>query len=207
MCELFLHLAVRGVIVLFAIGDNGVGPEDCNDQGNDRDGFGHIHFVAIGVTFYLSLRTQAQVRFTYQSVTVSQAPGLPASGGTTGFGPEVARTSPVEAFRTILYALTTRMLLCLLTFDVSATCIAACTSVFCPDLFKKNMCSPIGRGIPDIAAQELSFASLAITRVGHTDGFYATDGWEPVRLARGLRSLFMADFGLHKSQVYGLPIF
>ena len=39
LCELFVHLGARGVSVLFASGDEGVGPEEC------RDGSGDVRFV------------------------------------------------------------------------------------------------------------------------------------------------------------------
>ena len=72
VCELFAKLGVRGVSILFASGDDGVGAGDC--KGKD----GKVQFIPLfpasctyDVSPILSSSTQAQVQVTHQTPMVS----------------------------------------------------------------------------------------------------------------------------------------
>ena len=92
LCELFVHLGVRGVSVLFSSGDDGVGPEEC------RDGYGGVQFVPnfpascrCSITKSITLYLFASAGYT--SLTNSHGfagPFVTSVGGTTGFMPEIA---------------------------------------------------------------------------------------------------------------------
>ena len=83
LCNLFLELAARGVSVLFASGNDGVGTGDCKA----KDGSGKVQFspafpasCTYCMTFYLlSSSTQMQAQVAHHIATVLQVPGSPAS--------------------------------------------------------------------------------------------------------------------------------
>lgn len=80
LCNLFTHLGVRGVSVLFVSGDNGIGKGDCKDSS------GNIQFVpdfpaSCTCSILSLLESRAQVQDTIRSPgSYSFAyPGLPVS--------------------------------------------------------------------------------------------------------------------------------
>ena len=132
LCNLFAILGVRGVTVLSATGDHGVGAGDCIDH------FGNVRFMArfpstCTCDIYLpSSSTQAQVRVDCRISTVLQVRGLLASVGRRVHSPRLRRTCPGAASRAISPALNTRTLLLSPFLALSATGIRACTSSFLP---------------------------------------------------------------------------
>jgi len=109
LCDLFLQLGVRGVSVLVSSGDNGVGPEDCND------GSGNVRFVpefpascTCLVLLQLASTTQAQEQVAYQIALVSQVPTSLASVALVTTSPRSRRSCLEAASRSTFHALTTR---------------------------------------------------------------------------------------------------
>ena len=75
VCHLFLLLGARGVSVLISSGDNGVGPENCDD------GTGNARFVpefpascTCGIFSLFPSTAQEQVQVAHQTAMVSQVP-------------------------------------------------------------------------------------------------------------------------------------
>ncbi len=109
LCDLFAQLGVRGVSVLFASGDDGVGPENCEDSS------GNVRFVpefpascTCLVLLPLATTTQAQVQVAHQIAMVSQVPTSLASAALLTTTPRSRRSSLEAASRSTFHALTTR---------------------------------------------------------------------------------------------------
>ena len=129
LCELFVHLGARGTSVLFASGDDGVGPEECRDDSGDAQ-FVPNFPASCTCSIILSLLASTEYKFAYQISTVSQVPLLQALAALRASCPRSRRASPGAASRTIFNALPTRMLLCTTTSNVPTTCVTAGTSAF-----------------------------------------------------------------------------
>ncbi|KAH9014772.1 hypothetical protein EDB84DRAFT_808591 [Lactarius hengduanensis] len=120
VCFLFLQLGLRGISVLFASGDSGVG------AGNSKDGSGNVRFTPpssqpVCVALFLGL--QAVHEPNYGSLIIRlcfRGPWVTTIGGTTSSNPEVA-----AAPRTTFCARTTRSRPCPPSSRTLATSIRA----------------------------------------------------------------------------------
>jgi len=129
ICELFEKLAVRGVSILIASGDLGVGGGDCERN----DGSGSVEFLPI----FPSTCTRGHVssvvtvyKYRNEWLTTFQVPISPASVGRRANYRRSQRSTPLVASQTILSGRTTRRTRCLLSSKNSAERMQASTSGF-----------------------------------------------------------------------------
>ncbi len=193
MCFLFAHLGLRGVSVLVSSGDNGVGSGDCKDSS------GNVQFIPMfpasctcSDLFLLSRSTQAQ-EVAHQTATVSQVPGSLVSAARKATTPRSRYTSPGAASHATFSARNTRTTQCFPSSNSSATSMPASTSAFAvvirPNLLIHcNLCSPWGRGIPDIAAQAHRFSFVQDAEWYFVSGTSASTPVRPFLLPAPLRS-------------------
>ncbi len=114
LCKLFAQLGTRGVSVLFASGNDGVGDGDCKDKsGKVQFSLAFPASCTRGVLFLRATSTQAQAQIAYQTTTFSQVPGSLASVARPAVArpttsSRLRRTYPGAASRASLRALLTR---------------------------------------------------------------------------------------------------
>ena len=165
VCRLFARLGARGVSVIQASGDDGVGPGNCRD----RSGYVQFrpNFPASCTCCLSSYLARVQVHITHYDymVTLPQVPlSLPLAERRT-INQRWQLHSPAAASRTYFCARYISNKSCPPSSKTSAISIRACTSTFASvtlsDSFLQcNLYSPYGRGIPDISAQALGLRTF-----------------------------------------------
>ena len=131
LCTLFSILAGRGISMLFASGDDGVGAGDCLTSD------GSVQFIpkfpstcTCGVFSRLWSSTQAQVRVTHHAAMLLQVPGSLPSAERRATCQSSRQNSPGAASRTTLKPPITRNGPCPSSSSTSALSIKASTSAF-----------------------------------------------------------------------------
>ena len=168
LCEMFAQLGARGVSVLVASGDDGVGEGTCETY----DGSGRVRFIpefpssCMCSIFYMSLFGAVYPsRSLHIAATVSQVP-MSLAWAARWETPRLRRASLGAASQTISLARRIRTRRCPSSWIASAVGMKTCTSAvlfFFSDLFLLGnflwfmYCSSTSRGIPDIAAQSVRF--------------------------------------------------
>ncbi len=133
LCRLFAQLGARGVSVIFASGDHGIGNGDCKVN----DGSGRVQFIPLfpatcmcGIVFLLGSSIPSQAKVAHHIATVSQVPGSRAWAARQAGTPRSRRASPGAASRTISRARTTRTMTYPSSCITSADSMMARTSAF-----------------------------------------------------------------------------
>jgi len=94
VCNLFVQLGARGVSVLFASADDGVGAGDCKVDGKVQFIPMYVTSCTCGVLSLLATSIQPHAQVAYHIATVSQVLGSLASVARRNWTPRLPRASP-----------------------------------------------------------------------------------------------------------------